>query len=78
MCGATAVPRYYFHLVSEHHTDRDDTGVQLSELSEAHAYAVKLQHQIRQYARELKCDLMVRVADESGATPLVILPPRIA
>jgi hypothetical protein len=70
------VPRYYFHLVSARRTDRDDTGVQLKELSDAHAHAMKLQHQIRQYAPELECDLYVRVVDENGATLLVILPPR--
>jgi hypothetical protein len=68
------MPRYFFHLVSRENMVRDDQGVYLSELSAAHWYGLKLQYQIRQYSREPACVWMVKVSDDSGATPLVILP----
>jgi hypothetical protein len=70
------MPRYSFHLVEDRHVILDDRGVELEELSAAHAYGVKLQRQIRQYAPEQPCKWAVRIAYEDGAIPLVILPQR--
>lgn len=68
------MPHYFFHLVSRENVVRDDQGVCLSELSAAHCYGLKLQRQIRQYSQEPACIWMVKVSDDSGVTPLVILP----
>jgi hypothetical protein len=68
------MPRYFFHLISEHHVVRDGQGVQLAELSAAHWYGLKLQRQIREYSQAQGSDWMVKVSDDNGATPLVILP----
>ena len=68
------MPRYYFHLISDHHVVHDDQGVQLAELSAAHWYGLKLQRQIREYSQAPASDWMVKVSDDNGATPLVILP----
>ena len=68
--------KYYFHLVDKDHVVRDEKGVELAELSAAHAFGVRLQRQICKYVPDLNCNWTVRVAYESGAVPLVILPPR--
>ena len=68
------MPRYFFNLVSRDHVLPDDQGVELAELSAAHDHAIKLQHQIRVYAHDFTTDWTVKVSDDTGATPLVILP----
>jgi hypothetical protein len=68
------MPRYFFHLVSTDHVLQDDEGIELEELSAAYGYGLKLQHQIRAYAQDLTTDWTVKVSDDEGATPLVILP----
>jgi hypothetical protein len=68
------MPRYFFHLVSHEHVVRDDQGVYLNELSAAHWYAIKLQHQIWVYSQDSACEWIVKVSDDSGATPLILLP----
>jgi hypothetical protein len=70
------MPRYFFHLVDDQQVILDDEGVELNELSAAHAYGVELQRQILQYAPEQPCNWSVRVAYEDGAVPLIILPYR--
>ena len=68
--------RYFFHLVDQEHVIRDENGVELQGLSAAHLYGVKLQRQILSYSPEEPCDWMIRVTDEGGSVPLIILPRR--
>ncbi|HEY0567462.1 MAG TPA: hypothetical protein VGD13_04920 [Xanthobacteraceae bacterium] len=68
------MPRYFFHLVSREHVVHDDHGVLLEELSAAHWYGLKLQHQIREYSQQPECVWTVKITDDSGGTPLIILP----
>jgi len=68
------MPRYFFHLVSPDHALPDHEGVELDELSAAHGHALKLQRQIRVYVNDLTTEWTVKVSDDTGATPLIILP----
>lgn len=68
------MPRYFFHLISSDHVLPDDQGLELAELSAAYGHGLKLQHQIRAYAQDFTTDWTIKVGDDSGATPLVILP----
>jgi hypothetical protein len=58
------VPRYYFHISSYGQLFRDDQGAQLKELSDAHAYGVKLQQKLAEYC-EGSHDV-VRIADRGN------------
>jgi hypothetical protein len=66
--------RYFFHLMDHAHIIRDENGVELQGLSAAHLYGLKLQRQILLYSPDEPCDWIVKVSDESGSVPLVILP----
>jgi hypothetical protein len=68
------MPRYFFHLSSDGYAIADHEGVELRELSAAHRHAIKLQEQIRLYCPEPPCEWIVKVGDDSGTVPLVILP----
>jgi hypothetical protein len=68
------MPRYFFHLIDDGQVWVDDQGVQLKELSTAHEYALKLQRKIQEYSAESPSRLMIKVADDAGQTPLIILP----
>jgi hypothetical protein len=73
-CRGEVMPRYFFHLIDDGQVWVDDQGVQLKELSTAHEYALKLQRKIREYSAEGPSSLMIKVADDAGQTPLIILP----
>jgi hypothetical protein len=66
--------RYYFHLVSPTNPVRDRTGVELAGLTAAHWHAMRLVYRLREHAAETGEDWVLKVADESGAIPLVLLP----
>ena len=68
------MPRYYFHISSYGQRFRDDQGAELKELSDAHAYGVKLQQRLAEYC-EGSHDF-VRIADEFGEIKLILLPWR--
>lgn len=68
------MPRYYFHLRSQTRPVRDKTGVELSGLEAAHWHAMRLAYRLREHAAETGEDWVPKVADESGAIPLVLLP----
>jgi hypothetical protein len=67
--------RFYFHLVSKEHALRDYEGIDLRELSAAHWHGVKLLLEIRKFSRGAEAEWMVKISDETGAIPLVVLPP---
>ena len=68
------MPRHYFHLRSPSRPVRDKTGVELSGLEAAHWHAMRLVYRLREHAAETGEDWVIAVADESGASPLVLLP----
>jgi hypothetical protein len=68
------MPRYFFHLVSPTNPVRDTRGVELAGLNAAHWHAMHLVYRIRTHAGEAGDDWVVEVSDESGASPLVVLP----
>jgi hypothetical protein len=68
------MPRYFFHLVSDQQVSLDNQGVQLKELSSAHEYGLKLQRQLREHSVEKSSSWIIKVADHSGETALIILP----
>ena len=68
------MPRYYFHLVSPTNPVRDRTGVELAGLAAAHWHATRLVYRLREHAAETGEDWVLKVADELGAIPLVLLP----
>lgn len=68
------MPLYYFHITSCDYCSLDDVGVTLSDLGEAHWYALKLIFKMRTHLpREYAADWIVKVTDETGAMPLVVL-----
>jgi hypothetical protein len=70
----SAMPRYFFHLVSPDRAVRDENGVELDGLSAAHWHAVKLTFQIRYFLPDDDDDWVIEISDEAGGTPLVFLP----
>jgi hypothetical protein len=68
------MPRYYFHLKSPSRPVRDRSGVELSGLEAAHWRAMRLAYRLREHASETGEDWVIAVADETGGTPLVVLP----
>jgi hypothetical protein len=56
---------------------RDKTGVELSGLEAAHWRAMRLAYRLREHAAETGEDWVIAVADETGGTPLVILPSAV-
>ena len=68
------MPRYFFHLVPQTNPVRDTRGVELVGLNAAHWHAMHLIYRIRTHAGEADDDWVVEVSDESGASPLVVLP----
>jgi hypothetical protein len=68
--------RYFFHLMDHDHVIRDENGVELQGLGAAHLYGIKLQQQILLYSPNEPCEWMVRVTEEGGSVPLIILPQR--
>jgi hypothetical protein len=71
------MPRYYFHLKSPTRPVRDRTGVELSGLEAAHWRAMRLAYRLREHAAETGEDWVIAVADETGASPLVVLPSAV-
>lgn len=68
------MPLYYFHLTSGVYCSLDDSGVTLSNLGEAHWYALKLIFKMRTHLpRDYEDDWIVKVTDETGAMPLAVL-----
>lgn len=68
------MPLYYFHISSGSYCSSDDVGVNLSNLGEAHWYALKLIFKMRAHlSREDDGDWIVKVTDETGAMPLAVL-----
>ena len=68
------MPRYYFHLMSPTNPVRDRTGVELPGLAAAHWHAPRPVYRLREHAAKTGEDRVLKVADESGAIPLVLLP----
>jgi hypothetical protein len=71
------MPRYYFHLKSPTRPVRDRTGVELSGLEAAHWHAMRLAYRLREHAAETGEDWVIAVADETGASPLAVLPSAV-
>lgn len=71
------MPRYFFHVVSSNNPVRDTKGVELAGLNAAHWHAMHLVYRLRNHAQEAGDDWVVKVSDESGATPLVLLPSSV-
>lgn len=68
------MPNYYFHISSRDYCSFDDVGVILDDLGEAHWYALKLIYKMRVHlSREDDGDWMIKITDDGGATPLVVL-----
>jgi Domain of unknown function (DUF6894) len=68
------MPRYFFHLASPTHPVRDTRGVELAGLHAAHWHAMRLVYRLRANAAATVEDWVIRITDESGAVPLVVLP----
>jgi len=68
------MPRYYFHLMSPTNPVRDRTGVELAVLAAAHWHATRLVYRLASMRLRPARIGWLKVADESGAIPLVPLP----
>lgn len=68
------MPRYYFHVVSPRNPVHDGYGVELTGLDAAHWHAMRLVYRLREHAPETGEDWVIEVSDETGASPLVVLP----
>ncbi len=68
------MPRYYFHVTSPNNPVRDNRGVELAGLNAAHWHAMHLVYRLRTNEADAPDDWVLEVSDESGATPLVLLP----
>jgi Domain of unknown function (DUF6894) len=71
------MPRYYFHIVSPGNSVRDGRGVELPGLDAAHWHAMHLIYRLRAYGRDAVEDWIIEISDETGATPLVVLPSSV-
>jgi hypothetical protein len=75
--GRGIMPRYYFHIVSLGNSVRDGRGVELPGLDAAHWHAMHLIYRLRAHACDAVEDWVIEISDETGATPLVVLPSSV-
>jgi hypothetical protein len=68
------MPRFYFHVTSTVNPVKDTRGVELAGLDAAHWHAMHLVYRLRTEAAAGDEDWVIEVSDETGATPLVVLP----